>query len=357
MSDMPESESGVPVQDQQDYTEVDEARKAHRRLFGLGLLALVLAIIAFFFPRCDFSDDEDFGAGTGLTDEELRELIEENCIIPGEAGPAGEQGEPGAPGPSGAQGPEGEQGACGPIGPAGPQGEAGSAGAQGEPGPAGPQGIQGAQGPRGLTGATGATGPAGPAGPTGPQGPQGIPGGVGFGDFGAFWDQCIQQGTLQDVEYPFLFSHSETFNDGVYITEADGDACLNPSTLVGSPGGSQIRFTTPGIYNIQFSAQYWKTQGGTATDISIWLKKNGVNVPWTNTDFTTVSNSSKQAAVVNWYVPVTCNITCDRYSISWSANNEKMELLAVAPQVSPTRPAIPSIILTVNQVGNLVTPP
>lgn len=400
MSDTPESETGqesdVPVQDEPEYTEVDEARKAHRRLFGLGLLALVLAIIAFFFPRCDFSDDEDFGVGTGLTDEQLLALIEENCIIPGETGPAGEQGEPGAPGSSGAEGPEGEQGEpgatgrpgspgptgatgpagstgatgpagatgatgpqgeqgiCGPIGPAGPQGEAGPAGAQGEPGPAGPQGIQGVQGPRGLTGATG------------PAGPQGVPGPVGFGDFGSFWDQCTQVNSLATGAVPMLFDFVGVA-DGVFIPGAGGDACSSPNVPIddggptGSQGGSRISFTQPGIYNIQFSAQYTNLQGGTETLVEIWIRRNGINIPWSNTHFYTISNSPRSVAMINWFVEVECDTSCDYYEIMWDPTQPNQPtlptldtVLLADPLVSP---AIPSIILTVNQVGNLVTPP
>ena len=109
--------------DEPEYTEVDEARKAHRRLFTLGLLALILAIVAFFFPRCDFGDDDGaLGSASGLTDEQLLALIEENCAIPDESGPAGEQGEPGATGATGAQGPVGEQGEPGATGATGATG-------------------------------------------------------------------------------------------------------------------------------------------------------------------------------------------------------------------------------------------
>ena len=354
----------VPTQDEPEYTEVDEARKAHRRSFTLGLLALILAIVAFFFPRCDFDDDDaDFGADTGLTDEQLLELIEENCIIPGETGSEGEQGEPGAAGatgsqgPAGATGPQGEQGTCGPIGPAGPRGEDGRAGAQGEPGAQGIQGIQGVQGPRGSTGATG---PAGPKGDTGDTGPAGPPGTGGLGLFGSFYDTCTQPASSANTAYPFRFNNTDfPSSTGVTITGTAGTdgrtfGCVSGS---GSAGRPTITFSGSGVFNIQFSAQYWRTQGGTGADISIWLKKNGQNLDWTNTDFTTESNNEKRVAVINWFVPVECDPTCDSYEIWWSSTQDNMELLAVPPVTSPTRPAIPSLILTVNQVGNLPASP
>lgn len=380
MAEASQSESnevpGRTSDDEPEYTEVDEARKAHRRLFTLGLLALILAIVAFFFPRCDFGDDDGaLGSGSGLTDEQLLALIEENCVIPGESGPAGEQGEPGATGATGAQGPAGEQGEpgatgatgatgaqgpageqgpCGPIGPAGPQGEAGTAGAQGEPGPTGPQGIQGVQGPRGSTGATG------------PAGPQGIPGPVGFGDFGSFWDQCTQVNPLATGAVPMLFDFVSVA-DGVFIPGAGGDACVSPNVPAddggptGSQGGSRISFSQSGVYNIQFSAQYTNLQGGSETLVEIWIRRNGLNVPWSNTHFYTISNTPRSVALVNWFVEVECDSSCDYYEIMWDPTvpNQPTHatldtVLLADPLVSP---AIPSIILTVNQVGNLVTSP
>ncbi|MGA0879276.1 MAG: hypothetical protein ACO3SP_09175 [Ilumatobacteraceae bacterium] len=212
-------------------------------------------------------------------------------------------------------------------------GATGPQGPQGEPGPQGPTGLQG---PRGSAGADGATGPQGP------------PGTGGLGSFGSFWDQCTQGIFTVDTPYVFRFSNAETFNEGVSITgpteignqpfECFGDA---------TPGPSRITFTSPGIYNVQFSAQYGRLQGGQESLLSIWIRRNGNNVPWSNTDFFTVANSPRQLAILNWYVEVSCNPVCDFYEIVWQASEEDSVLIAD----STISPEIPSIILTVNQVG------
>ena len=54
--------------------------------------------------------------------------------------------------------------------------------------------------------------------------------------------------------------------------------------------GSEITVANAGIYNVAFSAQIKKTSGGGATQIYIWLKKNGVNVPDSNTSLTLANN-------------------------------------------------------------------
>ena len=50
--------------------------------------------------------------------------------------------------------------------------------------------------------------------------------------------------------------------------------------------GSQIRVSYTGFYNVQFSAQINKTQGGTAEDIYIWFRVNGADIPNSNTKLT-----------------------------------------------------------------------
>lgn len=362
----------------------DTGRRVHRWLGVLGGVALVVAILGLFLPRC--AAERDDGDITVF------------CQRRGD-GPPGQPGGPGAPGQEGV---EGQVGPCGQsayeiwlrlgnegteadfIGSLrGPRGEIGPTGPPGAPGPQGAAGksayqvwldlgnrgteqdfIDSLRGPAGERGAVGEQGPAGEQGEQGergiqgvpgPPGPKGDPGTGGLGPFGGFWDQCIQLAAVVDQPYPMRFSHSESFNAGVTIPGATGQPCLRatPAPGEGSPGGSQITFSSPGVYNIEFSAQWWRTQGGTSTEIAIWLRRNGVDVPWSNTDFYVQSNSIKNLAGLNWFVPVTCVSAgnCDEYEIMWAADRSNVELLAVAAE--PGRPAIPSIILTVNQVGTL----
>ncbi|NCY16081.1 MAG: collagen-like protein [Actinobacteria bacterium] len=278
----------------------------------------------------------------------------------GERGASGEIGSTGATGATGEIGSTGATGATGEIGPTGATGSQGIAGVEGPTGPAGPTGPTGATGPAGPTGPTGATGPAGPTGPTGATGPtgeQGIPGPTGatgatgatgpagtsgFGDMGSFWDDTTQGDVnvnpafLADTAYAMQFDQADTANNlGVSIT-----------------AGSEITFTHPGVYNLAFSAQLTRSQGGGSSALSIWLAMNGTNVPASSTDVSLQSNAIRLVAAWNWFVPVTCTAPgdCDSYQIMWSSESPYISLLAAPEQTGPSRPAIPSIILTVNQV-------
>jgi hypothetical protein len=259
------------------------------------------------------------------------------------------------------------------------KGEAGATGPQGQctVGDTGPSGVDGATGatglsayeiwklnghsgseelfllsligPTGVPGAQGIPGAQGPAGEQGPQGIQGIPGGqTGFGDSGSFWDLTTQgeSGAVSGdpgTAHPIYFGESDSLNNsGVSMTAGPGDA----------PGrASFITFTSPGVYNISFSAQLLRTQGGSADTVSIWLRKNGTNEPNTNTDVTLVSNGQKHVAAWNFFVPVACSPTCDTWQLMWSADAGHTNIWYQDAQANPTRPAIPSVILTVNQVG------
>ena len=109
---------------------------------------------------------------------------------------------------------------------------------------------------------------------------------------------------------------------------------------------SRITMAKAGIYNIQFSAQFDKTDGGDDT-VHVWLMKNGQNVANTNTEMTLVGNNGKHVAAWNFVVQASA---ADYYEIAWHSTDTAVFINYVAPASSPTRPAIPSVILTVTQV-------
>lgn len=275
---------------------------------------------------------------------------------PGEQGPAGETGAPGlqgSQGPQGRQGARGRRGLTGHVGATGPVGADGAAGLQGAAGPVGPtgeRGPQGATGDRGATGDTGETGPmgekgntgpqgvVGPAGPQGAQGPQGEqgPAGIqgvagGFGAHGSFYDTTtVPLPQSQSTPVPL---NTTDFADGVSIVS-----------------GSQITFAVAGKFSIMFSSQLEKGDAGTDL-VSVWLRKNGLNIPWTNTDVVITSSgaNSRHLIAFNFFIDVAVG---DFFQLMMtSTTSSQMVIRSLGPQTNPTRPEIPSTILTVNQVG------
>lgn len=263
----------------------------------------------------------------------------------------GTVGSPGPSGPAGPAGPTGSPGTCS-IGDTGPTGL---------PGPAGKDGASAfdiwfanlpTPAPSETSEADFLLSLRGEKGEKGDKGERGATGSAGFGDFGSFWDDETQGfgGTVSTealTAHPMYLGLSDPSNIGVTVEAGLGDAAGH---------ASYISFENPGIYNIAFSAQLLHN-GGSSTTVSIWLRKNGFNVDDTNTDITLANNNGKAVAAWNFFVPVTCETvesvtTCDNYQLMWSYSGSDTKILYQAPSTSPDRPAIPSIILTVNQVGN-----
>ena len=119
------------------------------------------------------------------------------------------------------------------------------------------------------------------------------------------------------------------------------------SSNVNVVANSQITVSTSGTYNIAFSAQVTKTDGGADT-IYIWLDKDGVAVPDTNTGLVLSGSGAKQVAAWNF---VTTLGAGHYVRVMWASADPAAELLAESDADTPYGPAIPSVILTVNQIG------
>lgn len=159
-------------------------------------------------------------------------------------------------------------------------------------------------------------------------------GGGGYGGsgvnkhYGAFCDTTTQTASLTTAAYPMRFNTTE-ISDGVSIAS-----------------NSRITVTDTGIYNIQFSAQLDK-QTGSPADIDIWLQYTGSNLPRSNTRLTVNGSQAKHVAAWNFVLPIVAN---DYVELMWSTSDTNTKILYVTSGSSPTRPEIPSVILTVTQV-------
>ena len=216
---------------------------------------------------------------------------------------------------------------AGPIGPTGPQGDAG---------PQGPPGADGAPGARGPSGSPGATGPAGPQGnpgPTGPPGPQGDPGPVGpaggFGAYGSFLDLLTQTNTSPGNPVPILLRTTD-LSSGVSVVNS-----------------TDITVDDTGVYNIAFSAQITKTDAGTDT-VYLWLRVNGADVPNSNTALVLIGGSAKQVAAWNFFASLGAG---QHATLMWASLDANARILYEDDTATPYGPAIPSMIVTVDQVG------
>lgn len=118
---------------------------------------------------------------------------------------------------------------------------------------------------------------------------------------------------------------------------------------IGQPT-SRVYIGETGVYNIQFSAQFDKSSGAGA-DIYIWLRVNGVDVPYSASHITIQGTSAELIAAWNFVVTLEAD---DYFELAWSSTDTNVILLAGAATAGPPAiPAIPSVILTVNWVSNI----
>ncbi len=186
-------------------------------------------------------------------------------------------------------------------------------------------------GPAGSSGSgsTGATGPAGPAGPTGATGPAGAAGFIP--KYGSFYDTTDQT--------------SASAGKGMTLNQtiASNGVSIDPTD------STKMIFTTAGVYNIQFSAQMFKTATGNQT-ADIWLKVGGVNVPWSDTaiDIVANRNSKSGAFVAAWNFMI--NVAAGQsVQLFWASTDATMTIESV--DATNGIPSIPGLIVTVQQVG------
>jgi len=108
---------------------------------------------------------------------------------------------------------------------------------------------------------------------------------------------------------------------------------------------SGIRFQYPGTYNIQFSTVYAKSTANSAL-VDIWFSLNGNYLTSSNTSFTIAGQSD---AVASWNFIQTVNAN-DFMQIYWSCPDTSVSITYVGTQSNPIRPAVPSVIITAQQI-------
>ena len=147
-------------------------------------------------------------------------------------------------------------------------------------------------------------------------------------DYGSFYDTTTQTAAAINTAYPI------TFNTVSYTRGIRRGATT-----------SQIFCNRPGIYNFAFSIQFDKSAGGTGL-AHVWARKNGVDIADSASQVRLQSSNSELFCAANLYVEM---FNGDYFELMWATDDTSMILAAFAA-AAPV-PAIPSVILTVNQVN------
>lgn len=127
------------------------------------------------------------------------------------------------------------------------------------------------------------------------------------------------------------------------VIVSNGVTCTTPD--------SKIYFTESGIYNIQFSAQILNYTS-TIDSVTIWLRKDGDNVSYSAgvVEIPAKHGTTPGAVIAGWNYVDQFN-SGEYVELTWSSVTGESALATFPQGSSPTRPAAPSLIVTVTQIA------
>jgi len=177
---------------------------------------------------------------------------------------------------------------------------------------------------------------------------------------GSFVGNRIDGGTILgfgsglEVPYAMLMSNQDQTNAG-----ATSENILSYNQIIISEGisvedNTKIRFPYGGQYLVTFTLQVTNADNQ-IREFEVWAKNSGVNYPLSNTRFDIPAR--KGPSNLGHNVPAVTGIFSvqqDEYlEIAWWGETTGVRLEHYAAGTSPTRPEIPSVILTVQFVSAL----
>jgi hypothetical protein len=156
------------------------------------------------------------------------------------------------------------------------------------------------------------------------------------GYWGSFWDETSQVAALANTAYSIKLRQVDTASRGTKIIS-----------------DTRLTIDHPGIYSITFSIQFSNTDSS-IHDTNVWLRKNGDDVPASDSRFSVIARhgnvDGNVIGCVNFVLGLTTN---DYLELIWATSNVATYIHAEAAQTSFfVHPSIPGIICTVVQVAS-----
>ena len=154
--------------------------------------------------------------------------------------------------------------------------------------------------------------------------------------YGAFQDSTDQVAANTTTAYPVTFNTTD-FANGVTMAS-----------------GSRITVADAGIWNLQFSIQFTNTTNA-SQDVDVWFRVNGTNVVNSNSRFGFAPRKGAgdpyhTIAAINYFLSLNAN---DYVEIMWRPTDVGVTIEQYPAGTTPTRPAVPSAIVTMSFVSNI----
>lgn len=154
--------------------------------------------------------------------------------------------------------------------------------------------------------------------------------------------------------YPYLAVQDNTDQAAASTTTAYAVTFNTTDYALGTSlsNSSRLNVNYSGLYNLQFSIQFANTDTQ-IQDVDIWFRKNGTDIANSNSKFS-VPNShggtdGHLIASLNFYIELVKN---DYVQIMWATTSTQVTIEQLPAQTSPTRPATPSAIATLQYLSS-----
>ncbi len=160
--------------------------------------------------------------------------------------------------------------------------------------------------------------------------------------YGQFQSQTDQTAAAIDQAYAITYDQSD-FLDGVTLSS-----------------GSRLTVPYEGVYTVTFSIQFQNTTND-VQDIDIWLRKNGTDIPATNSQFSiparkSAGTASHLIATTSIMVELAAN---DYIQLMWHVTDtgvtmQQFPAVTAVPGTTPAIPATPSAIVQVEFMSEVM---
>jgi hypothetical protein len=151
--------------------------------------------------------------------------------------------------------------------------------------------------------------------------------------YGSFQSLADQSAASANTAYAITYDTTD-FSNGVSVASS-----------------SRVTVKNYGIYNFQTSIQFTNTDSQEHA-VSVWFRKNGSDIVNSNTQLSIIARhgsiDGSCVFAVNFYFELQAN---DYIEMMWSTTSTTVRLDYLAAQTTPTRPATPSVIATMQYVA------
>jgi len=125
------------------------------------------------------------------------------------------------------------------------------------------------------------------------------------------------------------------------------------STTITGTLPTQITVEDAGVYNFQFSLQFVNANANDYAT-SVWFRKNGTDIANSNSEFSIPGKhggtDGRLIAALNFFFQLAAE---DYIELMWVAESSDISIQHLATQSNPTRPATPSVVMTVARVSDI----